>query len=841
MPIPDSLRGSFDLPALVTWHESLRADAIFGWRQLVKRKTTSVAAVLSLALGIGACTAAFRLIDALLLRPLPISDPGHLYVVSFAETDPDGKLAKYDSCSYPMFREWRKVVGHRAELIAVSYAERADLTFGPDAEVEKADRQYVSGWIFTSFGLQPALGRLLAESDDLSPGAQPYAVISYDYWTRRFGRDPKVVGRTFRMGQDIFEIVGVAERSFTGTEPGTVTDIFVPTMMNKTAIDSSNSFWVRTFVRPAQGVSTEILDHQMSTAYRAFEQERAKGFINFPKHLLEGYPRARLSLRRAATGVSGMQDDYRASLAMLAILGGLLLLIACANVANLMAGQAAARAREMALRVSIGAGRPRLIQLVLVESAWLATFAAGVGAGIAWWAAPVIVSMINPPDNPARLVFSEDWRILAFGLAITIGAMLSFGLAPALRASAVRPVEALKGGGHPHSRQRLMQALIAVQTAFCFLVVFVAGLFVVTFERLSNQRVGFPTDRLLTLETVAEPAQSPVYWSQVADYLRTVPGVDGVALAGWPLMSGTMSNHFVSINAAPPTDVLAYFLNVSPGWVSTMRIPFVAGRDFLPGEMRPDVAIVNQAFAQQYFDGQIPLGKSFEIVGAKGERTRFRIVGLVGNAVYRDIREPMLPQVYTPFPSVTPQGAVQPLRWATIIVRTTGPNPLALAPTLRREVTLARPEFRVSNLRTQLEIVQSQTVRERLLAKLALFFGLVSLLLAGVGLYGVLDYSVLQKRKEISIRMALGAMPQEVARRVTSEVSTMLVLGGATGVTLGLAAARYIRALLYQVKPTDPRMLGLPVIVILATALLAALPPIIRAVRLDPATTLRDQ
>jgi predicted lysophospholipase L1 biosynthesis ABC-type transport system permease subunit len=272
-----------------------------------------------------------------------------------------------------------------------------------------------------------------------------------------------------------------------------------------------------------------------------------------------------------------------------------------------------------------------------------------------------------------------------------------------------------------------------------------------------------------------------------------------------------------------------------------MGIPFVAGRDFRPGETHPGVAIVNRTFAKQYFDGENPVGKSFETVGVKGARTRFTIIGLVGDAVYRDIREPMLPQAYIPFPAMSPQGALQPRRWATIIIRTTGSNPLALASTLRKEVSRARPEFRVSNLRTQVEIVQSQTVRERLLARLTFFFGLASLLLAGVGLYSVLDYSVLQRRKEISIRMALGAMAGEVARRVAAEVSTMLLLGGAAGVTLGFAVARYIRALLYQVKPTDPLMLVLPVIVILATALLAALPPIVRAVRSDPATTLRDQ
>jgi hypothetical protein len=290
----------------------------------------------------------------------------------------------------------------------------------------------------------------------------------------------------------------------------------------------------------------------------------------------------------------------------------LVLLIACANVANLMTAQAAARSREMALRVSIGAGRWRLVQLVLVESAWGAFLAATIGALFAWWSAPVVVGMINPPDNPARLVLPADLRVLGFGVALTLIVTLLFGLAPALRASAVKPASALKGGEDPHSRRRLMHALIAAQVSFCFLVLFVAGLFVTTFDRLSNQPTGFSTDRLLVLDTVARNPQPPVFWDQVADHLRDVPGVDATALSGWALMTGTMSNNNISINGAPPTDVLAFFLAVSPGWLETMKIPLVDGRDFRASDAAPGVAIVNETFAKQYFNGENPLGKSFE-------------------------------------------------------------------------------------------------------------------------------------------------------------------------------------------------------------------------------------
>jgi predicted permease len=531
-----------------------------------------------------------------------------------------------------------------------------------------------------------------------------------------------------------------------------------------------------------------------------------------------------------------MQKNYRVSLAALAVLVALVLLIACANVANLMTAQAAARAREMALRVSIGAGRWRLVQPVLVESAILAFLAAVLGGLFAWWSAPFVVSRINPPHNPARLSLPADWRVLGFGLVLTLGVMLLFGLAPALRASAVKPVSALKGGEDPHSRRRLMHALIAAQAAFCFLVLFVAGLFAATFERLSNRPTGFSAERLLTLDTVAQRAQPPVLWEQVAEHLRAVPGVEKVALAEWPLLGGGSGNSFVSINGAPPGPVLAYFLNISPGWIDAMKIPLIDGRDFRTSDTSLEVALVNETFARQFFNGERAIGKSFE----RG-RERFRIVGLVRDAPYHNMREPSLPVAYLPFHSIDAKGVPQPVRGGTFIVRTYSSNPLALASILRQEVPLARPEFRVSNIRTQLEINQSHTVRERLLAMLALFFAVVALLLAGVGLYGVLDYSVLQRRREIGIRMAIGAPAASIARLVTVEVFTMVLVGALAGVTLGMASVRYIEALLYQVKPTGLAMLALPAFTILAAALLAALPTVFHALRIDPAAMLRAE
>src|SRR6266849_2617485 len=704
---------------LIMWLESLLADSIFGLRQLKKSRITSAAAILSLALAIGACMSAFRLVDALLLRPLPVAGADHLYVASRQGLSFNGIPGTFDGTEYPLFQLMRDTVKDQAELIAVSWAQRVDLTYASDQE---------------------------------------------------------------------------------------------------------------------PGVAAESAREKLQANFRSFQEERAKGFTGIPKQKIQNFLNQRIVLEPAAAGASDLQKDNRPSLTALAILVVLVLLIACANVANLMTAQAAARAREMALRISIGAGRSRLVQLGLIESAWIALLAAAFGWLFAWWAAPFVVNRINPPDNPARVSLPADWRVLGFALALTLAVTFLFGLIPALRASAIKPASALKGGEDPHSRCRLMHALIAVQVAFCFLVLFVAALFVTTFDRLSHQSTGFSAERLLTLDTVTKSPQASAFWDQVADQLRTVPGVEKVAVAGWPLLDGNGWNGFVSANGAPPSPVLAYFLSVSPGWAETMKIPLVGGRDFLATDTSPGAAIVNEAFTKAYFNGENPLGKSFE---KTSDQTRFLIVGVVSDARYRNMREPITPTAYVPFHAINASKSLMQQDQATFVVRTISPNPLALASALRQEIPRARPEFRVSRIRTQLEINQSHTVRERLLAMLALFFAVVALLLAGVGLYGVLHYSVVQRRREISIRIAVGAQARSIARLVTVEVFPMVLIGGVAGLGLGMASVRYIETLFYQVKATDLAMLAFPSLTLLAVALFAALPAVIRAVRTDPAAMLR--
>jgi predicted permease len=720
-------------------------------------------------------------------------------------------------------------------LIAAAYVEKADLTYGSDQDMEKAYRQYVSGWMFGALGIPPAVGRVFTEDDDLTPGAHPYAFLSYDYWTRRFGRDPKALGRTLRMGKESFEIVGVAAKDFTGIEPGAVTDVFVPTMAkHPQTLANASSFWFRTLVLPRPGASVDILRDKLSATYHALDRERLRAFADVRRESLERAARVRLSVDPAPSGVSRMQSEYHRPLAILGLLAALVLLIACANVANLMTAQGAARGREMALRVSIGAGRGRLVQLVLVESALIASLAAAAGAAFAWWGAPVVVGMLNAPGDPARLILPADGRVLGFGLALALSVAMLFGLPPALRASSIRPVLALKGGEAPHGRRRLMHALIAMQAAFCFPVLFIAGLFVLTLDRLDRQPTGFSPERVLALETVALRAQPRAQWDQVASHLRSLAGVESVALSGWALLSGSMTNAYISIAGVRAGNDLTFFDYVSAGWLRTMHIPLLDGADFRESDTYPGPAIVNEAFVKRYFPGQRVIGRWFERDEPDGKQTRMQIVGVVPDVRDRNMRDAIPPTAFVPFHST-------PKLMGTIVVRASDANLTALASVLRREVPRARSEFRVSNIREQSEIVRSHTLRERLLAALAMFFGVVALFLAAIGLYGVLDYSVLQRRREIGIRIAIGAQAGEIARRVTVDAFSMVTAGAAAGVALGIAAARYMEALLYGVHPTGLGMLAAPSVAIAAAALLAAVPAVLRAIRTDPVSMLRSE
>jgi predicted permease len=672
---------------------------------------------------------------------------------------------------------------------------------------------------------------LITPADDVTPRGHPFAVLSYGYWSSRFARDPNVVGTTFRIGAQPFEIIGVAPQGFTGTEPGRLADIFLPATMNWQALDRRGWSWFRMWVRPAAGVSPAETEQIFSALLAS---DRAAGLTEPSVD--------RLALEPAGRGVSGAQRMFRLPLIVLSVLVGLVLLVASVNVANLLTAQALARAREMALRVSIGAGRGRLIQLVLVESALLACGAAVVGAVFAWWAAPFVLSLLSPLEDPVRLVLEPDWRLAAFGLTLTTMVTVVFGLTPALRASTIAPMTAMRGLGDPQARRHTTSWLVGAQMAFCASVLFVTGLLVTTFANLQQRPLGFADDDLLLLETqLRGQPQPPQVWAEVGARLRAMPGVESVASSMWAPLSGNGWSDKVDVPGRPAAESPSYFLGVSPGFFQTMKVAMIAGRDFHLGDAPPaldqqnqpvaGVGIVNESFARVHFGGRSPLGERVFVQQNKGIPTAMDIVGVVGDMSYRSVRDRMLPVVYVPN-----QRRAQ----AAFIVRTSA-DPMALASALRDAVPQAHADFRVVNVGTQRALVARQIVGERLLAILSMFFAAVALLLAALGLYGSLNYAVVRQQRQIGIRMALGAQPREVLHSVTAGVSLPVALGAVAGVSAGLLLGRIVDALLYGVKATDTVMLASPIVVLMLAAALAALPAAFRAVRTDPAQTLRSE
>jgi predicted permease len=505
-------------------------------------------------------------------------------------------------------------------------------------------------------------------------------------------------------------------------------------------------------------------------------------------------------------------------------------------VANLFIARAAAREREMALRVSIGAGRSRLVQQVLVESVLLASGACILGLGLAAAAAPAMVSLLSPASNPAYLDLRIDWRVLGYVALLCALTTVLFGLAPALRASTVSPSSALKAGGQKHSEgMGVFRPLVSAQVGFSFVVLFLSGLLLLTFQKLTSVDLGFSKTGILLFSIEAKDLEAGqptrVATRQLRDHIRELSGVEAASLSSWSLFGGQRWSASIRLPGQETESFSPFYLGVSPGFFETMGIRLLDGRELEPRDTEPEqptAVIVNEAFARQFFSGENPLGRSFSRLGHPGELTQ-EIVGVVADAKYDRIREPAPPTVYVPY-----AGGSQ----GTLEVRTTL-DPLAMVATLREEIQRVHPAFQVTDVSLQSTLVENDMLRERLLALLSGFFAVVALVLAAVGLYGVLNYSVVRRTKEIGIRVALGARQFAVVRLVISEISLLVILGLAGGAAAGFWLAQFVAALLFEVQPSDFWSLALPLACLLAAAALAAAPPAMRAARVDPMVALR--
>jgi putative ABC transport system permease protein len=815
--------------------ESMLRDVSFAIRVWRRSKLVAGAALISLSLAIGACAAAFSLIDALILRTLPVDDPQSLiYVAVRAPEEARDGL----SFNYPLFREMRAASSRQVRLFAVSDQSKRDAVFDDSAHAEKVYGQWISGEAFAILGVRPALGRVLASADDSNPGQHPVAVLSYDFWTRRFGGSPDVLGRWITIRDKQLQIVGVAARSFTGLEPGVMTDVWIPTMMwDERAIGDPDTRWFRIWGRLQAGVAEEQARTVLQTVYSRFARAQAAQRPEESQGRLTQLLTTRVHLRSAATGPSGLRENFSRALWILGAIAALVLLIAAINVASLFVARAAARQREMALRVSIGAGRGRLIQQALIESGLLAFMSCALGAALSIVATPKLVSMISTSWTTVRLDVRPDWQVMVFLAALGIVVTLVFGLVPALRASAAPPAEALRsGGGRQATAVGSFRPLVAAQIAFSFVVLFVGGMCLTSFVKLVQTDLGFESSNLALVNVTASPTgQTPeqylTSWVFLVERLQQTPGIDSASLSRWGLFSGSGRNKTVRIPGRPVDAYTPWYMPVSPGFLRTMRIPLVAGRDLEWQDARPELptaVIVNESFAKRYFGGESAIGKRFVRVDGGVTLVDQEVIGVARDAKYTDLREPAPPTVYEPY---RPQNA------AVIQVRTRL-DMGALLTTLRAEVPRAHAAFRLGDLTPQSTLVDNHLVRDRALAVLSAFFSLVASILVMVGVYGLLSYTVLQRTREIGIRLALGARPVQIVSLIVRGIGGVTSIGLVIGGVGAALAGGFMTTLLFEVERSNLWSIATPLLLLLVVCAAATVIPARRAARIQPTTAL---
>jgi len=654
-----------------------------------------------------------------------------------------------------------------------------------------------------------------------------------------------VLGQTFTVNGTRYRIVGVAQKDFSGVEPGYLNDVWVPLMAYAPARAMRNPGNERFAIcgRLKPGVAPEQLRQTLQAAFTGFRREHVQELLppgTSPEQVAQ-YAATRVSVGSAAEGhQTFLRWQFERPLWILAVVVGLVLLIACSNVANLFVARAAARGREMAMRAALGGGRFRLLQQVLIESCLLALASGAAGLLFASAMAPSIVRLMSATGDPTYLDVHPDGRVLAFLACVSLLTTLLFGIAPALRASAARPLDALRGDGRASARIGLLRPVLAAQVAFSFVVLFVAGLLLTSFYKLTSVDLGFSQKNLLLFDMAPPGAageKARVVQVAVLDRLRHFPGVQGAATSWFALMGGAMTP-----TVRPPIRFAGggvertrpQFLTVSPGFFATMQIPLVSGRDFGDQDSAPPVpvaVIVNRAFARQFFPNREALGQRFQcMIDDDGNFGDLEIVGVVRDARYNNLREPEAPTVYQPIRGV---GAV-------LEVRTAG-NPIPMAPALRKEIQQVDASLRVVQVTLQSTHTVETILQERMLALLGGFFGLVAVVLSAVGLYGVLSYSMVQRTREIGIRMALGAPFPHVIRTLTGGVAVTVAVGVAAGLAGGLALARLVASLIFEVKPSDFASFASPLVCLALACGLAAIRPALRASRVDPATALRHE
>ena len=851
--------------------ENLIQDVRYAFRMLAKSPGFTAVVVLSLALGIGANTAIFSLMDAVMLKMLPVQQPNQLVLLTWTspgwpaaihrlggnfDRDQSGR-ATGTAFSYPIFEDVRTRNSVFSGVLGFADTERMTVNAGGQAGL--ADSQYVSGDYFSSLGVRAVLGRTLLPADDLS--AANATVISYSYWTRRFGRVPSVVGKSITLNGVSFTVVGVAPPEFFGVQPGTSIDVWIP-LHTQPQVDARwadpkegskftapEDWWIVMMGRLKPGINARQAQAAVDVIVRQNvlalgpQKKRFEGISLDPP---------RVELAPASKGLDNLRHEFSRPLFVLMGVVSLVLLIACANVANLLLARATVRQKEIAVRLALGAGRQRLIRQLLTESVVLASAGGVLGVFLAYWASGILLAFMSSGSDPVTLHVTPDLRVLGFTAGVSVLTGILFGLAPALRGTRLNLTPALKegasGGARRHGRRLrlgLGKALVISQVAMSLLLLMGAGLFVRTLVNLQDQGLGFDRRNLLLFRL--DPIQAgyqaeklPSLYQELQRRLAGLPGVRSVSVSDFTLINGGAWIDGILIQGYTPKpgegndgQVGAWLNPVGPGFFGTMGIPVLLGRaiDGRDSPSAPKVAVINQTLANQCFPGSSPVGHRLGGFG-NSKPLDFQIIGVVGDAKYGQLRDKVPPTVFIAYAQNPDPGPT------SIEVRTAG-DPKQWMSAVRGAVQSLDRNLPLFDFKTQAEQIEQATFQERLFARLSSFFGLLALVLACVGLCGMMSYAVARRTSEIGIRMALGAESVGILRMVLREGFTLAVVGIAIGIPASLAALRLISTMLYGLKPTDPATVAACAFVMIVVAALAGYLPARRASRVDPMVALR--
>jgi predicted permease len=826
-------------------------DLRYAVRTLARTPGFTAVAILSLTLGVGANTAMFQVLNALLLRELPVAAPQELVEVNLPEADlvrGRGNTVRWPAMPYPLYQELHR----RQEAFSTMFAWADEwFNLAPAGEVRRSMGLWVSGEYFPALGLTPALGRLFTPADDRPGCGFPGAVVSHDFWQRELRGDPNAIGRAINVHSVPVNVIGVAPAGFTGLQVGSAFDVALPICSlvafrpDSTQLATSTTWWITAVGRLKPGWTVAGADaHLRAIAPAVFEAALPP---ELPPASARDYLGFTFTATPAATGRSHLREEYGTPLRLLLGMTGFVLLIACANLTTLMLARGAVRQRELSLRLALGASRKRLVSQLLAESLVIAATGAIAGAFAAVVLSRGLVQLISTSRNPILLTLTPDWRVVAFLAATGLAACVILGLAPALRASRGNPGDALKSGGRSVAGDagglRLRRALVVAQVAVSLVLVVAAFLFARSFANLLGEELGFRTDRVMVVEaSLPAPAPPPdasaaMKRSLIAS-LRAMPGVESVAETFIVPLDGNNSSSVAWVDGAPRAGGRQLSFNrVSSGYFDTLGMRLLAGRDIADTDTKetPFVAVVNESFARVFLSGQPPIGRRVRVEASASTPERvYEIVGLVADAKHQRLRAALRPVMTV---ALAQRGG--PAAGGIYLVRVAA-NLQGFTPAVRD--TLARVDPRLRFTVRGLEgDIRNTLLRDRAMALLSLLFGGLAALLAAVGLHGVAAYGIERRRREIGIRLALGADRGRIVASVLRENGRLVAAGLAAGTLLALAATGTARGLLFGLEPRDPLTVAAAVAALGAIALVASAIPARRAARVDPVSTLKDE